>query len=560
MSSSPAGDRGDLAPPADRTVDQVAAEHAASTRDEPPHRDTRSVRVDDGAWRTSLGEALPWPAMRGIILAGGSGTRLYPITRGISKQIMPVYDKPMIYYPLSTLMMAGIREVLVITTPEDQAQFRAAARRRHRPRHPPRVRRAAAPGGTRPGLRDRRRLHRRRAGRLVLGDNIFYGAGLGRSLKAQPRRRGRPGLRLPGGRPHGVRRRGVRRRRLGALHRGEAGRSRKSRYAVPGPVLLRQRRRRHRAQARARATAASWRSPRSTRSTCAAARCRVTVLDRGTAWLDTGTFESLMQAAAFVQAVEERQGIKIGCIEEVAFREGFIDADQLRALAEPLRKSGYGDYLLDVLAETEGALSDADPRAVASRTPTRSPRCSTATTAGVFLEWFKDGPFEQAVGHRLDLRAGQLLGVSAQGHACAASTSPTSRPARPSTSPASPVRCSTSSSTSGSARRRSARGTPSCSTTSTGGRSTSPRASGTPSWRSPTTPSLAYLCSERLRTRPRARRPPARPRDRHRLAGRHRAAAVAQGRGGADAGARPSDAGLLPSYDECQAFYRGLRT
>ena len=291
--------------------------------------------------------------MRGIILAGGSGTRLYPITRGISKQIMPVYDKPMIYYPLSTLMMAGIREVLVITTPEDQAQFQQLLG-----------------DGADLGIRLEYAVQPRPEGlaqafvigadfigdesvALVLGDNIFYGAGLGRSLERQQRRRPAAGC-SPTGWPTP--------RRTAWWSSATTARSlsieekpdeAEEPLRRPGPVLLRQRRRRDRPRpepsdrGELEITAVNAEYLRR-------GALHVTVLDRGTAWLDTGTFESLMQAAAFVQAVEERQGIKIGCIEEVAFREGYIDADQLRALAEPLRKSGYGEYLLDVLAETEG--------------------------------------------------------------------------------------------------------------------------------------------------------------------------------------------------------------
>ena len=289
--------------------------------------------------------------MRGIILAGGSGTRLYPITRGISKQIMPVYDKPMIYYPLSTLMMAGIREVLVITTPEDQEQFRHLLG-----------------DGADLGIRIEYAVQPRPEGlaqafvigaefigdqtvALVLGDNIFYGLGLGRSLR---RNRDVTGGRVFAYRVADPTAYGV--VEFGAegsvLSIEEKPTRPRSRYAVPGLYFY--------DNSVVEIARNLTPSPRGELEITAVnaeylrrGTLQVTVLDRGTAWLDTGTFESLMQAAAFVQAVEERQGIKIGCIEEIAFREGFIDADQLRALAAPLIKSGYGDYLLEVLAEDE---------------------------------------------------------------------------------------------------------------------------------------------------------------------------------------------------------------
>ena len=291
--------------------------------------------------------------MRGIILAGGSGTRLYPITRGISKQIMPVYDKPMIYYPLSTLMMAGVREVLVITTPQDQAQFSGLLGDGQdlgmelsyavQPR-PEGLAQAFVIGADFIGDE---------SVALVLGDNLFYGAGLGRSLRQNNEVRGGRifAYRVADPTAYGV----VEFAPDGTVLSIEEKPPRpRSKYAVPGLYFYD-----NDVVGIAKALEPSARGELEITSVNAEYLRRgalhVTVLDRGTAWLDTGTFESLMQAAAFVHAVEERQGIKIGCIEEVAYREGFIDADQLRALAEPLRKSGSGEYLLDVVADTQGA-------------------------------------------------------------------------------------------------------------------------------------------------------------------------------------------------------------
>jgi glucose-1-phosphate thymidylyltransferase len=290
--------------------------------------------------------------MRGIILAGGSGTRLYPITRGISKQIMPVYDKPMIYYPLSTLMMAGIRQVLVITTPEDRAQFEHLLG-----------------DGSELGIEISYAVQPRPEGlaqafvigadfigaesvALVLGDNIFYGAGLGRALgKHRDVRGGRVfAYRVANPTAYGV----VEFADDGTVVSIEEKPDRpRSRYAVPGLYfydngvvdIAANLKPSDRGELEITGVNAEY---------LRRGELQVTVLDRGTAWLDTGTFESLMQAASFVQVVEERQGIKVGCIEEIAYREGYIDEDQLRALAEPLLKSGYGEYLLDLLNDPEG--------------------------------------------------------------------------------------------------------------------------------------------------------------------------------------------------------------
>jgi glucose-1-phosphate thymidylyltransferase len=286
--------------------------------------------------------------MRGIILAGGSGTRLHPITRGVSKQLLPVYDKPMIYYPLSTLLMAGIRDVLIITTPEDSAQFQRLLG-----------------DGTPLGVSITYAVQPRPEGlaqafvigadfigtdkvALVLGDNIFYGTGLGSALRGN--------VDVDGGhvfayhvsnpRDYGVVEFDSEGRVVSIEEKPEHPRSN---FAVPGlyfydnDVVGIAHEIRPSARGELEITAVNDHYLQ-------AGRLRVAVLDRGTAWLDTGTFDSLMAAGDFVQVVEHRQGLKIGCIEEIAWRQGFIDDAQLRALGESLRKSGYGDYLLGLLA------------------------------------------------------------------------------------------------------------------------------------------------------------------------------------------------------------------
>jgi glucose-1-phosphate thymidylyltransferase len=285
--------------------------------------------------------------LKGIILAGGSGTRLYPITQGISKQIMPVYDKPMIYYPLSTLMMAGISEILIITTPADQDQFRRllqdgsqfGCRFEYASQDEPR------------GLADAFIIGADFIGddavAMILGDNIFYGYGLGAQLKdlndpdggavfayhvADPERYGV--VEFDGER--------------NAVSIEEKPDEPKSNYAVVGLYFYD-----NDVVEIARNVTPSARGEIEitdiNREYLRRGKLRVGVLDRGTAWLDTGTFNSLMQAAEFVRVIEERQGLRIGSPEEVAWREGFISDAQLRTLAEPLVKSGYGTYLLSLL-------------------------------------------------------------------------------------------------------------------------------------------------------------------------------------------------------------------
>jgi glucose-1-phosphate thymidylyltransferase len=285
--------------------------------------------------------------VRGVLLAGGTGSRLWPITQAVSKQLMPVFDKPMVYYPLSTLIMTGITDILVITTPEDQPQFQRLLG-----------------DGSQWGLRLEYAIQPRPEGiaqafviaaefladgpaALILGDNIFHGVGLGRQLRHHREVDGGLVFAYPVANPQ----------EYGVVEFDPEGMVRsieekptipKSRYAVPGLYFY---------DAEVVKIAAGLQpSARGELEITAVnetylrrGKLRVEVLDRGTAWLDTGTFGSLVAAAEYVRVIEERQGFKIGCVEEAAWRAGLIDDDALRRLARPLRRSGYGDYLIRLL-------------------------------------------------------------------------------------------------------------------------------------------------------------------------------------------------------------------
>jgi glucose-1-phosphate thymidylyltransferase len=290
--------------------------------------------------------------MRGIILAGGSGTRLWPITKGISKQLMPIYDKPMVYYPLSTLMMAGIREVLIITTPEYNSQFRALFGDGSELGISIEYAVQPSPDGLAQAFIIGEQFIGGESVALVLGDNIFHGAGLGRALRDNSDIDGARIFAYHVSEPEAY---GVVEfdDEFRALSIEEKPTAPKSNYAVPGLYFYD-----NDVIGIAKSIEPSSRGELEISTVNQVyldrGKLGVNVLDRGTAWLDTGTFESMMQASEYVRVIEDRQGFKIGCIEEIAWRAGWIDDAQLTKLAEPLRKSGYGRYLTKLL--TPGAV------------------------------------------------------------------------------------------------------------------------------------------------------------------------------------------------------------
>ena len=285
--------------------------------------------------------------MRGIILAGGSGTRLWPITKGISKQLMPIYDKPMVYYPLSTLMMAGIREVLVITTPEYNEQFKALLGDGSSLGMEIQYAVQPSPDGLAQAFMIGEEFLDGDSAALELGDNIFHGTGLGSSLRAHTEVDGGVVFAYQVAEPSAY---GVVEfdDQMRAVSIEEKPVEPTSSFAVPGLYFYD-----YDVVEIAMSSRPSARGELEISSInehyLDAGRLQVQVLDRGVAWLDTGTFESMMQASEYVKVIEDRQGFKIGCIEEIAWRAGWIDDARLAALAAPLAKSGYGLYLQRLL-------------------------------------------------------------------------------------------------------------------------------------------------------------------------------------------------------------------
>lgn len=284
--------------------------------------------------------------MKGIILAGGSGTRLHPLTLAISKQMMPIYDKPMIYYPLSVLMMAGINEILIISTPHDLPHFERLLGDGENLGCKFSYAIQEVPNGLAQAFVIGEKFIGKDKVALVLGDNIFYGVGLGGALKQINNPDGGVVFAYHVSDPE---RYGVVEfdKNNNVLSIEEKPKEPKSNYAVPGLYFYDNDvvdiAKNLKPSARGEYEITDVNKEYLNRK-----KLKVSIMDRGTAWLDTGTFPSLMQAGQFVQVIEERQGLKIGCIEEVAFNMGYINKDQLIKIAQPLTKSGYGNYLLEV--------------------------------------------------------------------------------------------------------------------------------------------------------------------------------------------------------------------
>jgi len=285
--------------------------------------------------------------MKGIILAGGSGTRLHPLTLAVSKQLMPVYDKPMIYYPLSTLMLAGINEILIISTPQDLPNFEKLLGDGSQIGCKFSYKEQLSPDGLAQAFILGEEFIGADKVALILGDNIFYGSGMSKLLQSCADPEGGVVFAYP---VHDPERYGVvefdQDRNVVSIE--EKPKEPKSSYAVPGIYFY--------DNDVVEIAKNIEPSPRGeleitdvNKEYLKRGKLKVGVFDRGTAWLDTGTIQSLMQAGQFVKVIEERQGMKIGAIEEVAYRMGYIDAQQLRKIAEPLKKSGYGEYMLNIL-------------------------------------------------------------------------------------------------------------------------------------------------------------------------------------------------------------------